>query len=68
MIDIRNGFRKTRDIFLQKAFDPYRGEQMTASKDVNVDNDDELDAGSVQPVKRSIIRSARAKWVVIKWP
>ena len=44
VIDIRNGFRKTRDIFLQKAFDRYRGEQMKPSKDVNVDNDDELDA------------------------
>ena len=43
-IDIRNGFRKTRDIFLQKAFDPYRGEQMKPSRDVNVDSDDELDA------------------------
>jgi choline dehydrogenase len=44
MVDIRNGFRKTRDIFLQKAFDPYRGDQMKPSQDVNVDNDDELDA------------------------
>ena len=43
MIDIRNGFRKTRDIFLQKAFDPYRGEEMKPSKEVNVDNDAELD-------------------------
>ena len=32
VIDIRNGFRKTRDIFLQKAFDPYRGEQMKPSR------------------------------------
>ena len=44
VVDIRNGFRKTRDIFLQKAFDPYRGEQMKPSSDINVDNDDELDA------------------------
>ena len=29
---------------MQKAFDPYRGEQMKPSSDVNVDNDDELDA------------------------
>jgi choline dehydrogenase len=43
VIDIRNGFRKTRDIFLQKAFDPYRGEEMKPSKDVNIDNDAELD-------------------------
>ena len=44
MIDTRNGFRKTRDIFMQKAFDPYRGAQMKPGPDVNVDNDDELDA------------------------
>ena len=44
IVDIRNGYRITRDIFLQKAFDPYRGEQMKPSSDVNVDNDDELDA------------------------
>ena len=42
-VDIRNGFRITRDIFLQKAFDPYRGAQIKPSGDVNVDNDDELD-------------------------
>ena len=29
---------------MQKAFDPYRGAQMKPSPDVNVDNDDELDA------------------------
>ena len=44
IVDIRNGYRKTRDIFMQKAFDPYRGAQMKPSSDVNVDNDDELDA------------------------
>ena len=44
IVDIRNGYRITRDIFMQKAFDPYRGEQMKPSSDVNVDNDDELDA------------------------
>ncbi|NCF78972.1 MAG: choline dehydrogenase [Alphaproteobacteria bacterium] len=43
IVDIRNGFRITRDIFMQKAFDPYRGEQMKPSADVNIDNDDELD-------------------------
>jgi choline dehydrogenase len=43
MIDIRNGYRITRDIFLQKAFDPYRGAQVKPSADVNVDNDAELD-------------------------
>ena len=44
VVDIRNGFRKTRDIFMQKAFDPYRGPQLKPGPDVNVDNDDELDA------------------------
>ena len=44
IVDIRNGYRITRDIFMQKAFDPYRGEQMKPSSDVNIDNDDELDA------------------------
>ena len=43
IIDIRNGYRITRDIFLQKAFDPYRGDQMKPPADVNVDNDAELD-------------------------
>ena len=43
IVDIRNGFRITRDIFLQKAFDPYRGAQIKPNGDVNVDNDDELD-------------------------
>jgi choline dehydrogenase len=43
IVDIRNGFRITRDIFLQKAFDPFRGDQVKPSLDVNVDNDDELD-------------------------
>ena len=43
IVDIRNGFRITRDIFLQKAFDPYRGQQVKPSLEVNVDNDDELD-------------------------
>ena len=43
IIDIRNGFRITRDIFLQNAFDPDRGDQMKPSADVNVDNDAELD-------------------------
>ncbi len=43
IVDIRNGFRITRDVFLQKAFDPFRGNQVKPSLDVNVDNDDELD-------------------------
>ena len=44
VVDIRNGFRKTRDIFMQKAFDDYRGEQMKPGSEINIDNDDELDA------------------------
>ena len=44
VIDIRNGFRETRRVFMQPAFDPYRGAQLKPGPDVNVDNDDELDA------------------------
>ncbi len=44
IVDIRNGFRITRNIFMQEAFEPYRGGQLKPSPDVNVDNDDELDA------------------------
>ncbi len=44
VIDTRNGFRITRDIFMQAAFDPYRGAELKPGPDVNVDNDDELDA------------------------
>ncbi len=44
LIDLRNGFRETRRVFMQPAFDPYRGEQMKPGPDVDVDNDDELDA------------------------
>ncbi len=43
IIDLRNGFRKTRNIFLQAAFDDYRGEQLSPPADINVDNDAELD-------------------------
>ena len=44
LIDTRNGFRETRRVFLQPAFDPYRGEQLKPSAEVNVDDDAELDA------------------------
>ena len=44
IIDLRNGFRETRRVFLQPAFDPYRGAELKPSPEVNVDNDDELDA------------------------
>lgn len=43
LIDTRNGFRETRRVFLQPAFDPYRGKQLKPHADVNVDNDAELD-------------------------
>ena len=44
VIDTRNGFRETRRVFMQPAFDDYRGEQTKPSADVDIDNDDELDA------------------------
>ena len=43
MIDTRNAFRETRRVFLQKSFDPYRGDQSKPGKDVDVDDDDQLD-------------------------
>ena len=43
VVDIRNGFRETRRVFMQPAFDAYRGEELKPGPDVNIDNDDELD-------------------------
>jgi choline dehydrogenase len=43
LIDTRNGFRETRRVFMQEAFDEYRGDQLKPGFDVNIDNDDELD-------------------------
>ena len=43
IIDTRNAFRETRRVFLQEAFDDYRGEQTKPGPEVNVDDDDELD-------------------------
>ena len=43
MIDTRNALRETRRVFLQKAFDPYRGDQTKPGSDVDVDDDDQLD-------------------------
>jgi choline dehydrogenase len=43
LIDTRNGFRETRRIFLQAAFDTYRGEQLKPSEQINVDDDAQLD-------------------------
>ena len=44
LIDTRNGFRETRRVFLQPAFDPYRGKQLKPNADINIDDDAELDA------------------------
>ena len=43
MIDTRNALRETRRVFLQKAFDPYRGDQTKPGSEVDVDDDDQLD-------------------------
>ena len=43
VIDTRNAFRESRRVFLQPAFDEYRGEQSKPGPDLNVDNDDEVD-------------------------
>ena len=43
LIDTRNGFRETRRVFLQEAFDEYRGAQLKPPQEINVDDDDELD-------------------------
>ena len=43
MIDTRNALRETRRVFLQKAFDPYRGDQTKPGKDIDVDDDTQLD-------------------------
>ena len=44
LIDTRNGFRETRRVFMQEAFDDYRGDQLKPPSDIDLDNDDELDA------------------------
>ena len=43
LIDTRNGFRQTRRVFMQQAFDEYRGKQLKPSSDVNVDDDAQVD-------------------------
>ena len=43
MIDTRNALRETRRVFHQKAFDPFRGEQTKPGKEVNVDDNAQLD-------------------------
>ena len=44
LIDLRNGFRELRRVFMQPAFDPYRGMETKPGPEVNIDSDDELDA------------------------
>jgi choline dehydrogenase len=43
LIDLRNGFRETRRVFLQPVFDEYRGDELKPGADIDIDNDDELD-------------------------
>ena len=43
VIDTRNAFRESRRVFLQPAFDEYRGEESKPGPEVNIDNDDEVD-------------------------
>ena len=43
VIDLRNAFRETRRIFMQPAFDEYRGEPAKPGPELNVDDDAELD-------------------------
>ncbi|MFL2761232.1 MAG: GMC family oxidoreductase [Gammaproteobacteria bacterium] len=44
LIDTRNATRETIRVFMQAAFDEYRGDRSKPGLDVNIDNDDELDA------------------------
>ena len=43
VIDLRNAFRETRRIFMQPAFDEYRGGPAKPGPELNVDDDAELD-------------------------
>ena len=43
LIDTRNGFRETRRVFMQKAFDQYRGQQLKPEAGVDVEDDDSID-------------------------
>ena len=43
LIDTRNATRETIRVFMQSAFDEYRGERSKPGLEINVDNDDELD-------------------------
>ena len=43
LIDTRNGFRETRRVFMQEAFDQYRGQQLKPGAGVDVEDDDSID-------------------------
>ena len=43
LIDTRNGFRETRRVFMQEAFDQYRGQQLKPGAGVDVDDDESID-------------------------
>ena len=43
LIDTRNATRETIRVFMQSAFDEYRGDRSKPGLEINVDNDDELD-------------------------
>ncbi len=43
LIDTRNGFRETRRVFMQAAFDEFRGDQTKPPAGVDIDSDESLD-------------------------
>ena len=43
LIDTRNGFRVTHNIFMQKAFDEYRGVRIRPKQEINIEDDLALD-------------------------
>ena len=43
LVDTRNATRETIRVFMQSAFDEYRGDRSKHGLEINVDNDDELD-------------------------
>ena len=43
LIDTRNGLREARRVFMQPVFDEYRGEELKPGKNIDIDNDHELD-------------------------
>ena len=43
LIDTRNGLREARRVFMQPVFDEYRGEELKPEKNIDIDNDHELD-------------------------